>query len=297
MILIKKGLNSLGTLKPLYQLYNNCIKVDGYSLKLYWHLLEERLQDNKNYEDYLAYVNNRLVGSLHIHAFLDSVEIAAMVSPEYRNKDIFKKMLAKAIRYLSSHNILQVVLICNEKDISLSLHLVNWGGNLKHVISQWRAPPDISTNEKDPLIIIERAQVIDIDIFVNINHLCFPQTLNSNLHQRFIKNLQEGHREIYIAKNRDQQVIGKLHIREEQKQIVIHEFGIVPTFQRKGFGLSLIKNWLKKYAERYDDKPIFIEVFDHNNAAISLYKSCGFIKQNTFNYYEFFLVDLYEING
>lgn len=294
MILIKKGLNFLTSIKPLYELHKRCMKADGHTLKTYWYLLEKRFHDRNNQLDFLAYKNNQLIGALQIYFFIDSIEITAMVTPLHRRTGVFKKMLLKALENLKNQNILHCILISNEKSILLNNQFQNWGGHLKYSISEWLAPYDTADLQSAPLITIEKAIIDDVKTIVEINHLCFPLSSQSNLKERFMHDVQESNRQIYIGRNEEYHVVGKLHVREEQERVVIHEVGIIPAFQKKGFGRSLMLNWLKHYAKQYNKKPIIVEVLNQNEAGISLYLSCGFVKQNSFNYYEFTLTDLYQ---
>lgn len=295
MILIKKGVSSLSTLKPLYALHDRCQKVDGYSTKFYWYLLHKRINDKDDQFDYLAYFNNQLVGTLHLYSFAQGTEMSALVDPLYRRKGIFRKLFMAAYKNLKDKNISNCILIinnCNQFIVNLFGHNLI---DLKYRIHEYQAPSIVPIINAEPRVSIHQAELDNIDILVEVNRLCFKQNFNEKLRQKFLDDLNDDTRQIYIVKNTNNQIIGKFHLRFEKLHIVIHEVGVLPAYQNQGYGKNMILKWLNDNAQIYNDRPIIVEMIDSNKVGVALYQSCGFNLSNIFNYYSINLDKLIKI--
>lgn len=287
MILIKKGLSLLPSLIPLYELQKRFIHSNGYSAKIYWHMLTQRFRDKDNQYDYLTYSNNQLIASLHIYLFIDSVQISIIVISQVSATNIINKMLLKALNQIPPEEAKKCILICNNKDKSLNNRYTLWGGQLKFTVKELQAPHMLPEFQKTLSLSIENATIEDIEIILQISTTCFNNPFHDQLRLKYLNDLKNNQRHIYIARNAENEIIGKLHVREDEKQIVIHEVGILPKYQKHGYGQCLMLQWLQQNASRYDDKPIIVEVLNDSDAAMGLYRSCGFIENDSFNYYEF----------
>jgi ribosomal protein S18 acetylase RimI-like enzyme len=268
---------------------NRCQQIDGYPIKLYWYILQKRLV-NSEISDYLAYKNQQLVGSLHIFFFSEGIEIVALVKPAFRLQGVFKKMLSAAVQNLQNLGIEHCILVCHDANKRLNILFQNWGGLLKQSVFEWQAPttfPELI----EPHLEFQRADMNDMDMLIEINQQCFPLSIPEQIRQRFVNDLPEKNRQILLAKNRQNEIVGKLHVREEVSRVVLHDVGILKAFQRQGYGRSLMLTWLQQFAAQYA-KPIIVEVLNDNGAALALYRSCGFTEINVYHYYEFSLQNL-----
>lgn len=287
MILVKKGLSLLPSLIPLYELQKRFIHSNGYSAKIYWHMLTQRFRDKDNQYDYLTYSNNRLIASLHIYLFIDSVQISIIVEPQVSAINIINKMLLKALNQIPPEEAKKCILICNNKDKLSNNRYTLWGGHLKFSIKELQAPRLLPEYQNDLLLAIENASIDDIEIILEISATCFNNPFHDQLRQKYLNDLNNNQRHVAIARNAENEIIGKLHVREDENQIVIHEVCILPKYQKQGYGQCLMLQWLQQNASRYEDKPLIVEVLSDNDAAIALYRACGFHENDSFNYYEF----------
>jgi ribosomal protein S18 acetylase RimI-like enzyme len=90
--------------------------------------------------------------------------------------------------------------------------------------------------------------------------------------RKMIENLSVD--EKYLVAKSGTMIVGVCYGQKEIDQNTLHAIYILPNFQGKGIGTLLwnsIKNW-------FDDKAIYLKVFDNNTKAISFYEKLGFEK-------------------
>lgn len=291
MLIIKKGLKSLTTLKPLHGLAAQCTQVDGSYHKHYWHILSNRRSDD-HAADFLAYSNNQLIAALHYYIFDDVVELSANVRPNYRQKGIFKKLLARSLELFQALPISTIRINCNEKNITSNDILNKWGGELNNSVIELQAERFLPLHNKQN-IQLSAATVDDIPSIISMNQLSFSLLPNDEINERLKLALNDKNRQIFIARNSSEESIGKIHVRHESNRIVLHDFTVLPHFQGKGIGKSILLQCLEYY--RMSSLPIIVEVQQTNAAALALYKSCQFIETNRHHFYDFYFADLLAI--
>src|SRR6266568_4754721 len=84
---------------------------DGFRIKLYWNILQNRLTQELN--DILYFVDGNLVGYLALFTFeLDEAEISIVIHPKYRRQGIAKRLMAEALLELQQRRIPKMLWIC-----------------------------------------------------------------------------------------------------------------------------------------------------------------------------------------
>ncbi|WP_242967958.1 GNAT family N-acetyltransferase [Tepidibacter mesophilus] len=89
---------------------------------------------------------------------------------------------------------------------------------------------------------------------------------------------------IYIAE-KDQQIIGKIHIQLTSKIGGIYGLGVLPEHRGKGFGRAILVMGIKELKES-NVSEVMLQVGAKNSNALNLYKSCGFMETSTMDYYK-----------
>lgn len=265
-------------MQPAYDLFYKCEKFDGFMPKLYWHSLHER-QSDLNAFDYFCFAGDKLVGMLNILFFSDTAEFTALVDPDFRGQNIFKKLRQIALAKLKGYVVSEYMLISPHKTCDRE------GAVYDHYEVEMRAPENFEKS-KTPLKLI-RATVGDIDVLAEIHVESFEKPGFDAIKQRFSGTLLEPNRKAYLAQNAEDQIVGKIHAREDFNRVYIHDVGIKKEFRRKGYGKALMLSWLSEYRKDYPNKPIAVEVLGDNIGALKLYEICGFALTNTYYFWRF----------
>lgn len=288
--MIIQSLTSLPSLKPLRALARQCELADGYPVKLYWNLLESRRKDPRAF-DYLYFPDNQFrpkpIGLLSIYYFQDGVEITAMVDPSHRYQGIFTRLMKNALKMLQAYSVPSYMLACHVKAENLNAKYAASGGKLDHSEIEMQGPQQLTCSAKKA-ITLQPANIDDMKLLTEIHQGCFPESSLASIKVRLQSMLEEPNRYTWIALNEAGTPIGKLHMREDETAIFLHDLGIIPAFQNQGYGASLIYYWYQHYHSQ-KDKPILIDVLGDNSIAIRLYANCGFTVTSEYNFWRFVL--------
>jgi ribosomal protein S18 acetylase RimI-like enzyme len=286
--MIQQSLKTLSSLKPLYALAERCRIADGYPVKLYWNLLETRRHDRQAL-DYLYFRDKRTssdpIGLLSIYYFQDGIEVTAMVDPEHRHQGIFTRLMDKVFNVLRIYSVKSYMLDCHAKAYGFNTQCIARGGVLHHSEIEMYGATELNFSAKKP-IILERAKRDDLGVLIQIHQACFPGPSFASVQERLSTMLSEPHRQTWVGKNSEGKLVGKLHVREDEKAVFLHDLGIIPEFQRQGYATSLIHAWYQQYVVPAN-KPLVVDVLGDNPAAIKLYESGGFAIMNQYNFWQF----------
>lgn len=280
----KQSLASLPTLAPAHELYYRCERTDGYSLKVYWQTLKER-QHDLNALDYVCFSGDKLAGMLNIFFFSDIAEICVLVDPEFRHQGIFKKLLMIGLTKLRNYIVHEYMFIVNDKFEKFAEECLKRNAVIDHKEVEMRPLSTISYDSKKK-ITLTRATFEDLDILADLHVQSFEKPEFDAIKERFATTLKEPNRKAYLARNEQGEIVGKIHAREDFNRIVVHDVGIAKKFREQGYGKALMLTWLKDYSKEYA-KPIAVEVFSDNTAALKLYENCGFEYTNKYTFYKF----------
>lgn len=90
------------------------------------------------------------------------------------------------------------------------------------------------------------------------------------------KDAEEGEAagELFVAEGGGK-IVGTMMLREEQEQLTIYTFAVLPEYAGHGVGKALLE-YAAEYAAAMGKKALRLDVHDINMPAIRLYESCGF---------------------
>ena len=291
--MIRQSLKTLSSLKPLYALAERCRLADGYSVKLYWNLLESRRND-RSALDYLYFPKDDRtsmpVGLLSIYSFQEGIEVTAMVDPAYRHQGIFTCLMENVFKVLQLYHVRSYMLTCNAKAYGFNTQCMARGGVLHHSEVEMHGPTELKFSTKKT-IVLERAKINDLGILIPLHQACFPGASFASVQERLTMMLSEPLRQTWIGKNSEGKLVGKLHVREDETAVFLHDLGVSPEFQRQGYATSLLHSWYQRYVFP-ENKPIVVDVLGDNPAAIQLYASCGFTTMNQYNFWQFKVIKI-----
>ncbi len=259
-------------LRNIRNLMQECAKEDKFQARLYWNILKDR--QIPEFDDFLYFVEGKLIAYLALFVFKeDKAELNAIVHPKWRRQGIFSYLLKEAGLELDRRKIALCDFICHSS-ATVALDIAKkYSAEYKYSECEMQVTHK-PTLENLPQVELRLAKEEDIKTLAEIDSACFHTNVRRMV-ERFQESMKEKNRRIWIA-SVDGQYVGKAHIRYDEENVAfIHDLGVLPTFQRKGYAKAMVmilRDLLKK--EGYSK--IALDVLKDNQAAIQLYERCGF---------------------
>lgn len=263
----------------LQQLMHRCKKVDGSVSNVYLHILS---QQRVLPASLLYYEEEQLLGFLSVYFFYDdAVEVALMVDPVKRKQGIAKQLITSIVPLIEYQEYSRIIFSCP------ALLNDNWfpAKGLKYFQSEYYMErDDLSPVLASSEVLSFRPVVLeDIPALSAIDSACFKQQ-HKNLVERFEQIIENRAYQIFVAV-KNNQIIGKAHLRWQEKGATLSDIGILPEQQGKGYGTALIAYCINHAL--VEGKPLLnLDVETHNLKALNLYTQLGFVTQNACDYWE-----------
>ncbi len=285
--MITKQITKLSRLSPsdlqqIKSFADYCANIDDLKIKIYWHILENRM--TLEFNDFFYYMDGNIVGYLSLYTFeTDEAEMSALVHPNYRREGIFKKLLGEALLELKQRHISQCVWIRPHRSVITPEYLAAKDG--RYTFSQVEM---VAKNEPVlknlPDIHLQQAVRQDVVTLAEIGSICFSSSF-SETHQRFLENMNEKNRLAWIASIPGGENIGKIHVRcDEDNSAFIHDLGILPAYRGKNYATAMILKLMALLREN-GHHHIFLDVECHNEGALRLYQQCGYVTSAGFDFW------------
>ncbi len=274
------GLNQL-QLEDIRHLETLCNQFEGLTMKLNWSRLQRRPTDKVN--DFLYYQDDKLVGYLALYNFNQKeAEVSAMTHPDYRQRAIFKQLLAAARAELKKRGVPDFLFICERTSVS-ALHCMQ-AIKAGYDFSEYKMLLQGSFEPKGELIDLELrpATPADIPDLAQMDESFFnvPAEVGQG---HLAEEMADINRRTLIAIAGGAK-IGKIGIRTGQAETFIYGFGVLPPYRRKGYGRSILTHSVRQLiAEGWPN--ISLEVATGNERALSLYQQAGFQTTLIYDYY------------
>lgn len=259
-------------IKNLRNLLQDSYKNDRFYIRLYWNIINQRELDAL--DDYLYYINGKLVGYFAIFVFKDTeAEISAVVHPDFRKQGLFTLMMQDAALDLDRRDISLCQLICHEKSEGSLKIVEKYGGKYDHSELEMELKQKVKLADL-PEVELRLAGEEDIQILAQIDADAFDTDVDHMVF-RFTQNLAEKNRMAFVASHNGMDV-GKTHIRFDHEGIAfIHDLGVPPKLRRKGYAAAMVMELINVMKKKGYGK-IALDVLDDNTNAIKLYQKCGF---------------------
>jgi ribosomal protein S18 acetylase RimI-like enzyme len=264
-------------LKEIKELQDICEKHENFRLKLNWDMLKSR--NIKSKTDFFTYQDGRLTGFLALYPFGAKMEVCGMVHPEHRQKGIFSALLREAQKQLASAS--EILLNAPAESYAakqLFKSLPCTYSFTEHQMKYFHS--DILSEKKE--IEIREASAGDANICILLDVLCF--SLSEEDATLFYEQTADDHEQTLFIIEYNGVPAGKVRIQTDGKESWIYGFAILPEFQRRGIGKSVLSRIIRQ--ERKQGRDIFLEVAAENSNALNLYTSCGFKPLESQDYYE-----------
>lgn len=275
-------------LQDLKKLSELCKKKDGSIPNLYTHILT---QYRTFPASLLYYHDKQLIGFLSVYFFYDdAVEIGLLVHPAHRKQGIAKQLLQTIFPLIQFQNYFKLIFsipsVANNKFLLDARYTYC---HSEYYMERGDLSPILEYKHQ---LTFRLAHVDDIPILCSLDECCFPQK-HGNLPDRFSHLLNNREYNILLAYH-EHRLIGKTHIRWDEKGATLSDIAVYPEQQDKGYGSTLIAHCINKALE--EGKPLLnLDVETHNKRALNLYTRLGFVVQNACDFWSIDIDDLKRI--
>ncbi|MFC3885718.1 GNAT family N-acetyltransferase [Bacillus songklensis] len=271
-------------IQAIVNLADICNRYEQINITIPLNLSILRNRDKKNINDFLYFSNGRLTGFLGMYSFADNaeVEMTVMVHPDFRKRNIASTLLNEASKQWEIRGINRRLLVVDRSSLSGQAFVRTIGAGYE--FSEYSMVLDL--NQKDTLnektldvIPAARGDIVQIKAIL-MEGFSFSDEQATEMIQRTTSDPK--HR-LYIAKT-NSTPIGTVTVSENEQELYIRAFTVLPSYQGKGYGRQILSQLIKELHNQ-TDKEIMIEVETENANALHLYESCGFHVNAGYDYY------------
>lgn len=264
--------------KDLDNLSAVCRDADGGLPALYPHILKQK-RDTDNNAFY--YHDNQLIGFLSVFFFYeDACEISIMVHPKHRRQGVALTLIEAVFPLLHLRRMKKLIFSTPfpiEQSWFPKLHF-SYRQTEYYMERQSFAPILIA----NPKLRLEQATLKDVELLCMID--CAAFVGQYSLPERFFTLMSDKDYTVYLA-YKDNQPVGKAHIRWQKDTALFSDIAILPLFQKQGLGSELISHCIN-LALMNGKVKMALDVETSNQKALNLYLRHGFKIIKTHNFWE-----------
>lgn len=278
------------------QLEKLCKEQDGIELKLEldYKLACAVQSEGKSGQlnEFMCFDGDQLVGYMGICGFGNSpLEVTGMVRPEYRRQGIFKQLYQMVVEEWGKRPVDQMLLLADRKSASGQGYIKQTGAKLEHAEYEMYIHSLADLESKQPELFDEASRVIGLKKAVNADSKeisrqnaiyfgCDEDELTPILPEEEEKRGMT----IYLAMKGDE-LVGKVHLIYNDGLGGIYGLGVLPEYRGLGYGRQTLLSSLFAF-KAMGAKAAMLQVAVHNDTALGLYQSCGFVETSTMDYYQ-----------
>lgn len=289
--LIKKNQLLPYELTEIQQLVRICEAYDASRLPESWFLLREHSAGIAL--DFCYYEDDMLVGYLALERGVDECYLCGMVHPTYRERGIFRALVAAAFDECQQYRspIQRLVLICNRTAKAGQAYIRRTGARYEFSEHEMLLTDFRPRTMFDERLVIERAAVEDLETLVMIQSQSFGAPEEA-VRRRISSMMLLSSCHYYLARFGDEQVgcrepVSSFRLEFQEREVGLYAFGVLPAYRRRGYGRQILEEIVEQLQSRTTSVPRFkLLVEIDNQPAMSLYRSCGFQVTATYEYYE-----------
>lgn len=264
--------------KAIHGLQQIVEKEDVIQLKLNWDMLASENRSVNRPEDYFHYdANGRLLGFLAIYQFGDKVECCGMVDPMARRQGIAQKLFNEAVKdwETASQFLINTPVLSSSGASFCEANGANYAFTEHQLVCSELPIPYTKTGVK-----IRPAVANDEKMILQFDEDGFGLT------KKEAKSLysSRGTQGTYMIEEHGEPV-GKLRLDRQKKESWIYGFVLMKAKRGKGIGRAALTDIVHR--EVSNDKTVWLDVAVDNEAALSLYKTCGFTADGAQAYYAY----------
>lgn len=299
------------------KLQDQCIYEDKTALKLELDYKNGVTSENdkisgiKNVNEFMYFEGQQIIGYIGICSFGGTgspIEVNGMVQPDYRRQGVFKTLIELVIAEWKKRNSGSMLLLSDRKSNSGQKFIKRTGAQYKHSEYEMYLKEDNLEPLQRQLCGITFRKATNADageiarqntIYFSDEFRDFKNTSNANEpgivsaeaetiipNEDIVLPEEEEKRgmTMYLVE-KDQQIIGKVHIQLTSRIGGIYGLGVLPEHRGKGIGRAILMMAIEKLKEM-NASEVMLQVATENANALNLYKSCGFVETSIMDYYE-----------
>jgi ribosomal protein S18 acetylase RimI-like enzyme len=281
-LLRKQGLTA-DALQEIAELAEVCQQYEHLEMKLNWNVLRRRPEQEVN--DFLYYEGGKLVGYLALFCFnTQEAEVSGMVHPEYRRRGIFSHLFQAVTEEVQRRNVPQILCIVEHSSQAGQAFVRKLDARFHHSEYKMQLTEPRLPGQGIEGLTFRQAQAEDGMILAHITAVAFGMPRSE---VTWYSQGPQPERPSYLAQVGDVYV-GKLDVSLSDQEALILGFGVLPEFQRRGYGRQLLAYTIQELLKA-GKRQIALEVVTDNQNALSLYQSCGFEVVTSYDYYSYAL--------
>jgi ribosomal protein S18 acetylase RimI-like enzyme len=266
-----------------------CLEADKTALKLELDYKLSRAKGKQGtingINEFMYYDNDVLVGYIGIDSFGGRVlEVNGMVHPQYRRREIFKRLYSLVKDEFAKRNVNSMLLLSDRNSIPGQEFIKAAGTQHEHSEYEMflREEPQKTSFSK---IVLRKADNNDAREIAYQNAIYFGVPYDENAEITLIPEEEEKCGMIIYMAEYEGNIIGKVHLEVSSDTGGIYGLGVKPEYRSRGYGREILMGAAQKLKER-NSREIMLQVAAKNQNALNLYKSCGFVETSTMDYYE-----------
>ena len=128
---------------------------------------------------------------------------------------------------------------------------------------------------------LKKADLSDLPFISEMDTICFNTDYTVMLN-RFQETIYDPDRQIWLL-HLEHQVIGKCHLEFDEKGVYIHNFCILPTHQKLGYGTIFLKLMINQLMDAHYDY-LYLDLIAEKASALHIYQHCHFMVVHTDEY-------------
>lgn len=274
----------------------HCSNEDQITLKLE---LDYKLSDAVNstgkinirdINEFMYFSGTQLVGYIGISAFggaSASPEVTGMVHPNYRRQGIFSKLFELALAECRRRNTGSVLLLCDRKSASGQKFLEKVGAVYSISEFEMYLHDEPTEENKMRLCEIDFRKATNADAFevARQNTIYFGNRIEEENEDISLPEDEERRGMIIYLAEKDNQLIGKVHLQLVNGLGGIYGLGVLPEHRGKGLGRAILLGAIEKL-KAANTTEIMLQVATENATALNLYNSCGFRETSVMDYFK-----------
>ena len=213
------------------------------------------------------------------------IEVTAFVAPDYRRRGIFGALLKEAVREAAKSGYRRGLFVCGAGSREARGVMEHWGFEKEYAEFRMAcAPQDIRAAAIHSEISITEASEKDLAEMTALGTGVFGIDAASE-RRLLIRSLKYPGRAQWAVRKAGR-IVGMCGTKLEADECMIYGLCILPSERKKGYAAELI-GFVAGYAAKHGVKSLCLDVDTSNEAAIGLYRGCGFEKRFETSYYGF----------
>ncbi|WP_407312895.1 GNAT family N-acetyltransferase [Desulfosporosinus sp. SB140] len=291
-MVIKKFVNlTEEIIREVLELEKSCNEYDQLKGSVF---LDTSLNFNQSIHSvFLLYEDRSLISMLSM--FIPShveVEISAMTRPEHRQNGYFKALLSQALEELRTHNIPEILFVCEQPSISGKNALAAIQAEFEHAEYYMSLTRVDRAQSQSAGMSLLKPDVRNLETIVELSIKIFEDNYEDS--KSLIENcLNSKTREQFIA-ILDDKAIGLVSVNHlDVEEASIFGLGILPEYRGQGYGKELMSLILKNLWSQ-GKRHITLEVDSKNDRALRLYRDMGFQIEIAYEYHRKKAADLLQ---